>query len=103
MTAEGSGTIRSRIKNLLRSPSIKLRRRSGNARHKEDRGDKAIARTRTHTCARGACQFCDIMQRLFCLQLITTNINIDQHERCTRVRGSGIDLARSAEPYKARV
>ncbi|XP_029688830.1 mitogen-activated protein kinase-binding protein 1 isoform X1 [Takifugu rubripes] len=40
MTAEGSGTIRSRIKNLLRSPSIKLRRRSGNARHKEDRGDK---------------------------------------------------------------
>uniref|UniRef100_A0A4W6FE48 Mitogen-activated protein kinase binding protein 1 n=1 Tax=Lates calcarifer TaxID=8187 RepID=A0A4W6FE48_LATCA len=40
MTAEGSGTIRSRIKNLLRSPSIKLRRRSGAARHKEDLGDK---------------------------------------------------------------
>ncbi|XP_070697776.1 mitogen-activated protein kinase-binding protein 1 [Pempheris klunzingeri] len=39
MTAEGSGTIRSRIKNLLRSPSIKLRRRSG-ARHKEDLSDK---------------------------------------------------------------
>ncbi|CAF89697.1 unnamed protein product, partial [Tetraodon nigroviridis] len=37
MAAEGSGTIRSRIKNLLRSPSIKLRRRSGNARHKDDR------------------------------------------------------------------
>ncbi|XP_068194880.1 mitogen-activated protein kinase-binding protein 1 isoform X2 [Antennarius striatus] len=36
MAAEGSGTIRSRIKNLLRSPSIKLRRRSGAARHKED-------------------------------------------------------------------
>ncbi|KAK2826845.1 hypothetical protein Q5P01_021059 [Channa striata] len=35
MSAEGSGTIRSRIKNLLRSPSIKLRR-SGTARHKED-------------------------------------------------------------------
>ncbi|KAM7375665.1 hypothetical protein PAMP_005454 [Pampus punctatissimus] len=34
MTADGSGTIRSRIKNLLRSPSIKLRR-SGAARHKE--------------------------------------------------------------------
>ncbi|XP_030299718.1 mitogen-activated protein kinase-binding protein 1-like [Sparus aurata] len=47
MTAEGSGgggggggTIRSRIKNLLRSPSIKLRRRSGTARHKEDLSDK---------------------------------------------------------------
>ncbi|KAG7238068.1 hypothetical protein INR49_031422 [Caranx melampygus] len=40
MTAEGSGTIRSRIKNLLRSPSIKLRRRSGAARHKEDLSDK---------------------------------------------------------------
>ncbi|XP_040916419.1 mitogen-activated protein kinase-binding protein 1 isoform X2 [Toxotes jaculatrix] len=40
MTAEGSGTIRSRIKNLLRSPSIKLRRRSGAARHKEDLRDK---------------------------------------------------------------
>ncbi|XP_039993387.1 mitogen-activated protein kinase-binding protein 1 [Xiphias gladius] len=40
MAAEGSGTIRSRIKNLLRSPSIKLRRRSGAARHKEDLGDK---------------------------------------------------------------
>ncbi|XP_033935118.1 mitogen-activated protein kinase-binding protein 1 isoform X1 [Pseudochaenichthys georgianus] len=38
--AEGSGTIRSRIKNLLRSPSIKLRRRSGAARHKEDLSDK---------------------------------------------------------------
>ncbi|XP_068607662.1 mitogen-activated protein kinase-binding protein 1 [Brachionichthys hirsutus] len=36
MTADGSGTIRSRIKNLLRSPSIKLRRRSGAARHKAD-------------------------------------------------------------------
>uniref|UniRef100_A0A673B251 Mitogen-activated protein kinase binding protein 1 n=1 Tax=Sphaeramia orbicularis TaxID=375764 RepID=A0A673B251_9TELE len=35
-----SGTIRSRIKNLLRSPSIKLRRRSGAARHKEDLSDK---------------------------------------------------------------
>uniref|UniRef100_A0A3Q3XJE1 MABP1/WDR62 first WD40 domain-containing protein n=1 Tax=Mola mola TaxID=94237 RepID=A0A3Q3XJE1_MOLML len=40
MTAEGGGTIRSRIKNLLRSPSIKLRRRSGAARHKEALGDK---------------------------------------------------------------
>ncbi|XP_071354660.1 mitogen-activated protein kinase-binding protein 1 isoform X2 [Trachinotus anak] len=40
MTAEGSGTIRSRIKNLLRSPSIKLRRRSGAARHKEDLSGK---------------------------------------------------------------
>ncbi|XP_029317026.1 LOW QUALITY PROTEIN: mitogen-activated protein kinase-binding protein 1 [Cottoperca gobio] len=40
MTAEGSGTIRSRIKNLLRSPSIKLRRRSGAARHKEDLSEK---------------------------------------------------------------
>uniref|UniRef100_A0A8D3DFF1 Mitogen-activated protein kinase binding protein 1 n=1 Tax=Scophthalmus maximus TaxID=52904 RepID=A0A8D3DFF1_SCOMX len=40
MTAEGSGTIRSRIKNLLRSPSIKLRRRGGAARHKEDPSDK---------------------------------------------------------------
>nr|XP_020510436.2 LOW QUALITY PROTEIN: mitogen-activated protein kinase-binding protein 1-like [Labrus bergylta] len=38
MTAEGSGTIRSRIKNLLRSPSIKLRRKSGTARH--ELGDK---------------------------------------------------------------
>ncbi|KAM6968586.1 mitogen-activated protein kinase-binding protein 1 [Tautogolabrus adspersus] len=38
MTAEGSGTIRSRIKNLLRSPSIKLRRRSGTAR--QELGDK---------------------------------------------------------------
>uniref|UniRef100_A0A673B4U5 Mitogen-activated protein kinase binding protein 1 n=1 Tax=Sphaeramia orbicularis TaxID=375764 RepID=A0A673B4U5_9TELE len=36
----GGGTIRSRIKNLLRSPSIKLRRRSGAARHKEDLSDK---------------------------------------------------------------
>ncbi|XP_026164217.1 mitogen-activated protein kinase-binding protein 1 isoform X2 [Mastacembelus armatus] len=40
MAAEGSGTIRSRIKNLLRSPSIKLRRRSGTARHKEDPSGK---------------------------------------------------------------
>ncbi|XP_037652150.1 mitogen-activated protein kinase-binding protein 1-like isoform X2 [Sebastes umbrosus] len=41
MSAEGSGTIRSRIKNLLRSPSIKLRRRSGNAaRHKEELSGK---------------------------------------------------------------
>ncbi|XP_059209066.1 mitogen-activated protein kinase-binding protein 1 isoform X2 [Centropristis striata] len=41
MTAEGSGTIRSRIKNLLRSPSIKLKRRSGTAaRHKEALSDK---------------------------------------------------------------
>ncbi|XP_047197692.1 mitogen-activated protein kinase-binding protein 1 isoform X2 [Hippoglossus stenolepis] len=36
MAADGSGTIRSRIKNLLRSPSIKLRRRGHTARHKED-------------------------------------------------------------------
>ncbi|XP_035850289.1 mitogen-activated protein kinase-binding protein 1 isoform X2 [Sander lucioperca] len=42
MTAEGSGTIRSRIKNLLRSPSIKLRRRSGATRHKEDLSEKVI-------------------------------------------------------------
>ncbi|TDG98507.1 hypothetical protein EPR50_G00200930 [Perca flavescens] len=42
MTAEGSGTIRSRIKNLLRSPSIKLRRRSGAARHKEDLSEKVV-------------------------------------------------------------
>nr|XP_046268092.1 mitogen-activated protein kinase-binding protein 1 isoform X2 [Scatophagus argus] len=40
MTTDGSATIRSRIKNLLRSPSIKLRRRSGTARHKEDLSDK---------------------------------------------------------------
>ncbi|XP_069391275.1 mitogen-activated protein kinase-binding protein 1 isoform X2 [Paralichthys olivaceus] len=40
MAADGSGTIRSRIKNLLRSPSIKLRRRSHTARHKEDLSDK---------------------------------------------------------------
>ncbi|XP_027130644.1 LOW QUALITY PROTEIN: mitogen-activated protein kinase-binding protein 1 [Larimichthys crocea] len=42
MTAEGGGTIRSRIKNLLRSPSIKLRRRTGTGtgRHKEDLSDK---------------------------------------------------------------
>nr|XP_020476980.1 mitogen-activated protein kinase-binding protein 1 isoform X3 [Monopterus albus] len=40
MTMEGSGTIRSRIRNLLRSPSIKLRRRSGTARHKEDLSGK---------------------------------------------------------------
>ncbi|XP_075941322.1 mitogen-activated protein kinase-binding protein 1 isoform X2 [Anarhichas minor] len=36
MTAEGGGTIRRRIKNL----SIKLRRRSGTARHKEDLSGK---------------------------------------------------------------
>lgn len=47
MTAEGSGTIRSRIKNLLRAPSIKLRRRSGNTRHKDERGDKASARVQS--------------------------------------------------------
>ncbi|XP_062252893.1 mitogen-activated protein kinase-binding protein 1 [Platichthys flesus] len=40
MAADGSGTIRSRIKNLLRSPSIKLRRRGHTARHKEDISDK---------------------------------------------------------------
>uniref|UniRef100_A0A8P4K3K2 Mitogen-activated protein kinase binding protein 1 n=1 Tax=Dicentrarchus labrax TaxID=13489 RepID=A0A8P4K3K2_DICLA len=40
MTADGSGTIRSRIKNLLRSPSIKLRRRSATARQKHDLSDK---------------------------------------------------------------
>ncbi|XP_034381149.1 mitogen-activated protein kinase-binding protein 1 isoform X2 [Cyclopterus lumpus] len=41
MTAEGSGTIRSRIKNLLRSPSIKLRRRrSGTARQQEELSGK---------------------------------------------------------------
>ncbi|XP_008396947.1 mitogen-activated protein kinase-binding protein 1 isoform X1 [Poecilia reticulata] len=39
MSAEGSGTIRTRIKNLLRSPSIKLRR-SGTARHKNDLSSK---------------------------------------------------------------
>ncbi|XP_072221394.1 mitogen-activated protein kinase-binding protein 1 isoform X2 [Leuresthes tenuis] len=39
MSSDGSGTIRSRIKNLLRSPSIKLRR-SGTARHKHDLGNK---------------------------------------------------------------
>ncbi|XP_043998653.1 mitogen-activated protein kinase-binding protein 1 isoform X1 [Gambusia affinis] len=39
MSAEGSGTIRTRIKNLLRSPSIKLRR-SGTARHKNDLSGK---------------------------------------------------------------
>ncbi|XP_058472258.1 mitogen-activated protein kinase-binding protein 1 isoform X3 [Solea solea] len=42
MNAEGSGTIRSRIKNLLRSPSIKLRRRSDSARHKQELGDKVV-------------------------------------------------------------
>ncbi|CAJ1074945.1 LOW QUALITY PROTEIN: mitogen-activated protein kinase-binding protein 1-like [Xyrichtys novacula] len=43
MNAEGSGTIRSRIKNLLRSPSVKLRRRSGRsgtARQKDELSDK---------------------------------------------------------------
>jgi len=42
MTAEGSGTIRSRIKNLLRSPSIKLRRRrsGGAARQQEELSGK---------------------------------------------------------------
>lgn len=39
MAADGSGTIRSRIRNLLRSPSIKLRR-SGAARHTRDLSDK---------------------------------------------------------------
>ncbi|MEQ2312281.1 hypothetical protein AMECASPLE_029325 [Ameca splendens] len=39
MSAEGSGTIRRRIKNLLRSPSIKLRRSSA-ARHKNDLSGK---------------------------------------------------------------
>ncbi|XP_028251894.1 mitogen-activated protein kinase-binding protein 1-like isoform X1 [Parambassis ranga] len=39
MAADGSGTIRSRIKNLLRSPSIKLRR-SAAARHKRDLSGK---------------------------------------------------------------
>ncbi|CAG5866970.1 unnamed protein product [Menidia menidia] len=39
MSADGNGTIRSRIKNLLRSPSIKLRRSSA-ARHRQDIGDK---------------------------------------------------------------
>ncbi|KAM4542493.1 mitogen-activated protein kinase-binding protein 1 isoform 2-T2 [Odontesthes bonariensis] len=39
MSSDGTGTIRSRIKNLLRSPSIKLRR-SGTARHKHDLGNK---------------------------------------------------------------
>ncbi|KAM9341611.1 mitogen-activated protein kinase-binding protein 1 [Symphorus nematophorus] len=39
-SGSGSGTIRSRIKNLLRSPSIKLRRRSGTARHKEELSGK---------------------------------------------------------------
>lgn len=45
MAADGGGTIRSRIKNLLRSPSIKLRRRSGAARAREDLGDKVRAHT----------------------------------------------------------
>lgn len=49
MAAEGSGTIRSRIKNLLRSPSIKLRRRSGAARHKEDLSGKVDAARRMRT------------------------------------------------------
>lgn len=42
MSAEGSGTIRSRIKSLLRSPSFTLRRRSGGAatRHKDTLTDK---------------------------------------------------------------
>uniref|UniRef100_A0A671TTI9 Mitogen-activated protein kinase binding protein 1 n=1 Tax=Sparus aurata TaxID=8175 RepID=A0A671TTI9_SPAAU len=41
MTAEERATTeKGRIKNLLRSPSIKLRRRSGTARHKEDLSDK---------------------------------------------------------------
>ncbi|XP_076022162.1 mitogen-activated protein kinase-binding protein 1 [Genypterus blacodes] len=40
MAAEGSGTIRSRIKNLLRSPSIKLRRRSATARQKHKLSEK---------------------------------------------------------------
>lgn len=47
MAADGGGTIRSRIKNLLRSPSIKLRRRSGAARAREDLGDKVRAHTQT--------------------------------------------------------
>lgn len=40
MAAEGSGTIRSRIRSLLRSPSAKLRRRSGAARRKQPLSDK---------------------------------------------------------------
>ncbi|KAM9777987.1 mitogen-activated protein kinase-binding protein 1 [Neosynchiropus ocellatus] len=39
MNADGTGTIRSRIKNLLRSPSIKLRRSSA-ARNREGPGQK---------------------------------------------------------------
>ncbi|XP_017293165.1 mitogen-activated protein kinase-binding protein 1 isoform X2 [Kryptolebias marmoratus] len=41
MSADGTGTIRSRIKNLLRSPSIKLRR-SGTARNKHDLSKKVM-------------------------------------------------------------
>ena len=44
MAADGGDTIRSRIKNLLRSPSIKLRR-SGAARKKHDLSGKVHART----------------------------------------------------------
>ncbi|XP_029349372.1 mitogen-activated protein kinase-binding protein 1 isoform X2 [Echeneis naucrates] len=39
MTADGTGTIRSRIKNLLR-PSVKLRRRGGGARQRDDLSGK---------------------------------------------------------------
>ncbi|XP_037550947.1 mitogen-activated protein kinase-binding protein 1 [Nematolebias whitei] len=41
MSSDGTGTIRSRIKNLLRSPSIKLRR-SGTARNKHDLSKKVM-------------------------------------------------------------
>ncbi|XP_041669092.1 mitogen-activated protein kinase-binding protein 1-like [Cheilinus undulatus] len=40
MTAEQSGTIRSRIRKLLRSPTITLRRGSGTARQRQERSGK---------------------------------------------------------------
>lgn len=42
------GTIRSRIRSLLRSPSIKLRRSGTGARHRRELSDKVRA-TDTHT------------------------------------------------------
>lgn len=61
MSSDGPGTIRSRIKNLLRSPSIKLRR-SGPARNKHDLSKKvrahkrhALTHRRQHNGVLGVC------------------------------------------------
>ncbi|XP_068456294.1 mitogen-activated protein kinase-binding protein 1-like [Clinocottus analis] len=59
MTAEGSGTIRSRIKNLLRSPSIKLRRRSGAARDHELSGKVTLEKVLGITAPGNRALACD--------------------------------------------